>query len=91
MLDDDLLDIETFISDYRERSWMEQAACKGMDTNIFFPKKGIPSTASLARKICSGCEVQQECKEYGAKEKFGFWGNTSVMQRRAIRKSSRKS
>lgn len=90
MLDDDLLDLETFISEYRERSWMENAACKGMDTEIFFPTKGRESTAALARKVCSGCTVQKQCKDYGINERFGFWGGTSVMQRRAIRRESRK-
>lgn len=79
--DNDLLTIEGFLSDYREREWIKDAACKGMDPNIFFPERGDNKTVELAKSICSGCTVKQQCREYGEMERFGFWGGAGVRTR----------
>jgi WhiB family redox-sensing transcriptional regulator len=82
---DDLLDLETFLSDYRERDWIKQAACRGMDTNIFFPERGDNAAVQLAKTVCDACPVQTQCREYGEMERFGFWGGTSVRTRQKVR------
>lgn len=79
--DTDLLDIETFLSDYRERHWIKKAACRGMSTDIFFPERGDNAKVELAKQVCASCPVQQECREYGEMERYGFWGGTSVRTR----------
>jgi len=78
---DDLLTIEGFLSDYREREWIKDAACRGMDPNIFFPERGDTSTVTLAKSVCNGCPVTQQCREYGEMERHGFWGGVSVRTR----------
>ena len=41
-----------------------------IDTNI--------ANVQMARKICSGCDHQVECSEWGIyHEKFGIWGGLS--------------
>lgn len=83
--DDDLLTIESFLSDYRERDWIKDAACRGMDTDIFFPERGDVLAIKKAKTICDGCKVSKECLEYGDSEKFGLWGGLSPMPRRRLR------
>lgn len=84
--DTDLLTIESFLSDYRERDWIKDAACRGMDTNIFFPERGDTASVRLAKSICNGCKVQQQCRTYGDMERFGFWGGESVRGRAVDRR-----
>lgn len=66
--------------------WVEQAACAGVDPDLFFPDRGASRAA--ARRVCAGCPVRAECLEYAleAGEKFGVWGGTSEKERRAMRR-----
>lgn len=82
---DDLLDLETFLSDYREREWIKRAACRGMDTNIFFPERGDNAAVELAKSVCNQCAVRDQCREYGDMERYGFWGGVSVRKRSRAR------
>jgi WhiB family redox-sensing transcriptional regulator len=82
---DDLLTIESFLSDYRERDWIKRAACRGMDTDIFFPERGEHAKVAMAKKVCASCPVQQECREYGDMERYGLWGGTSLRTRQKAR------
>ena len=53
-------------------SWMQEAACKDVDTSIFFD-----GPFDLAVKFCvSACTVKQECYDYAVsnKEERGVWG-----------------
>jgi WhiB family redox-sensing transcriptional regulator len=88
MLDDDLLTLESFLSDYRERDWIKKAACRGMDTDLFFPERG--ESTREAKAVCETCTVRQECGEYGFMEKIGIWGGTTEYYRRRIRSQNYK-
>ncbi len=44
-------------------AWMDEAACKGMDTDRFFPETGEGRKANEAKAICASCQVQQPCQE----------------------------
>ena len=70
--------------------WREDAACRGMDTAIFFPERG--EDHSLARSICAGCPVSAECLEEARTMSFrpqGVWGGTSERGRRTMPKVRR--
>ena len=43
-------------------TWVTEAACLGMDTRIFFPRKGQPTAP--AKKVCAGCPVVDDCLQY---------------------------
>lgn len=88
--DDDLLTIDYFLSDLKERSWIQRAACRGLDTNMFYPERGDKNMAKAARSVCEQCPVIDDCMEYGISEKFGLWGGTSVMERRRLRKQRKQ-
>lgn len=69
--------------------WMERAACKGTDPDLFFPSVG--DTAKPFIKACEPCPVRDECLEWGLHEKFGVWGGLTERERRIIRTKRRRS
>lgn len=71
-----------FITNGEERTWVKKAACRGMDTNIWYPEKGQTTNANIAMAICRTCPVQRQCGEYGADDKHGIWGGYPYKQRR---------
>ncbi len=82
---------------FEEPSWREQAACKDMDPEIFFPEK-IPlravKNAAVARAIivCSECPVKEECLRYAQenKEYQGIWGGVWFGEDRIGASSNKK-
>ncbi len=70
-------------------SWWKQAACRGLETDLFFPERG--ESTSEAEAACSGCPVSDDCLWFalgsnGARpQRFGIWGGTSERQRRRLR------
>lgn len=72
-----------------DNTWMEDAACRGMNPDVFFPQRG-ESTAE-ARAVCARCPVILRCRHYALAnyEKYGIWGGMSERERRRIRKPRR--
>lgn len=71
-----------------EREWRAKAACKGMDTSIFFPERGENKKVKKAKEVCSGCSVQQECAAYSLmfadNNITGIWGGMAGRDRRRV-------
>ena len=67
-------------------NWMNDANCRGLNSEVFFPARGADTTAMKA--ICRECDVQAECLTFAINngEKFGIWGGKSERERRAIRR-----
>ncbi|MHB8671191.1 MAG: WhiB family transcriptional regulator [Acidimicrobiales bacterium] len=66
--------------------WMLRAACRGMDTDMWFPdSSGYSANARKARAICATCPVREECASYAVAncERWGIWGGCNADQRRA--------
>jgi len=63
-------------------SWRTEAACRGLDTALFFPDRGESLTE--ARAVCASCPVSGACAEHAIRqsERYGVWGGTSGRQRR---------
>lgn len=66
--------------------WTHQAACKGLDPSMFFPKTGEMNVLRAAQSVCKTCSVKQNCLNDNLYEEFGVWGGTSERERRAIRR-----
>jgi WhiB family transcriptional regulator, redox-sensing transcriptional regulator len=70
---------------------MDQAACKGMDTDRFFPATGEGRKATEAKAICAGCQVQQPCRELAVHaadsldSDHGIFGGTLPAERGHLR------
>lgn len=72
-------------------SWVNNAACRGADIDMFFQEKGGgPHAYKEARQICGQCTVMQQCFEYimgieidPAVPRFGFFAGMTPSQRGA--------
>ena len=64
--------------------WHASAACRDVDTDIFFPELG--GTSRPARAVFATRSVRSECLEQGLDEDFGIWGGTSPRERRALKR-----
>jgi len=69
----------------------EEAACLGMETEIFFtfedalPQFDIESVTTV-RKICFKCPIWRDCLIQGFRqEKYGIWGGITEVERQHIR------
>ena len=71
--------------------WWAQAACIGVDAELFFPERG--DSTKEAKEVCRTCFVRQECLEYALAnlEKFGIWGGLSERERRKVRMQRRRA
>ena len=66
--------------------WWERGRCRGVDPDLFFPRRGDDTTQAVA--VCKACPVQVECLEYAIDndERHGIWGGTTGNDRRKIRR-----
>jgi WhiB family redox-sensing transcriptional regulator len=71
--------------------WHQQAACKGLDPEIFYPVSD--EEAEVAKAICRQCVVQQACLEHalGSRERDGVWGGATEKERRRIVRQRRRT
>lgn len=68
--------------------WQLLAACRGMDSSIFYSPAGERGRRrrereERARDICAGCPVRRECARmaFSTKETYGVWGGLSEAER----------
>ena len=77
------------IFDAGDQLWREHAACRGLDTNMFFPERGDHHGVEAARQVCMSCPVRTECGEYALGfpdyAMPGIWGGLSGRQRREMK------
>jgi WhiB family redox-sensing transcriptional regulator len=73
-------------------SWRLKAACRDIDSAIFFSpdRERDPERSARearAKAICARCPVIGECATYaiGAGERYGVWGGLSERERAAVR------
>jgi len=74
---------------YERPDWQKDAACAGMDVNMFFPKRGETAKANQAKKVCMKCPVIEECRAYGLElsqkfETVGIFGGMSSNTRKQV-------
>lgn len=56
------------------------------DPELFFPEMAHGGTAA-ARKLCSLCDVQQQCLAYAlTHDEYGVWGGTTHEERQHIQR-----
>jgi WhiB family redox-sensing transcriptional regulator len=73
----------------QEWEWQADAACRGMDSSIFFPPTGERGRArrqreEAARVICHSCPVSGPCGRFAQKsnQHYGIWGGRTETERR---------
>ena len=68
-------------------SWKDQAECADTDSDIFVRGGAHEEKDSIAKIICSMCQVRIECLEYAIEYKmdYGIWGGTTGNERKRLR------
>lgn len=66
--------------------WLRFAACRDVDTNVFFP--GVGQNAGTAKAICRQCPARRACLNYALVngDTFGVWGGLAEHERRILRR-----
>jgi len=64
--------------------WQEQAACYGINPDVFFPTSEEEAGPALA--YCGACHIQEVCLAWAVKngERYGVWGGLTEQQRRRL-------
>jgi WhiB family transcriptional regulator, redox-sensing transcriptional regulator len=70
--------------------WRDRAACRGMETDLFFPTGTIgPALTDMdqAKQICRGCPARAQCLDWALENgaAFGIWGGRTEDERRTLR------
>ena len=68
------------------RQWMRDAACVGMDPELFFPI-GSQEPSAVVRATCQGCPVREPCLtyslgSYNTQMLAGVWAGLTEEERR---------
>ena len=63
-------------------TWMDSAACIGLDTDLFFPPSDKEVWPEIAA-VCGRCEVRDRCLQTALERGIwhGIWGGLSPAQR----------
>lgn len=66
---------------------MHQAACSGMELEVFFPPTYQPRDIAFAKVICDSCPIKLECFETAMENDYdGIWGGTTPRERWFLRR-----
>jgi WhiB family redox-sensing transcriptional regulator len=70
--------------------WRTQAACRGVDPDIFHPAS---EEEAAAKSICAECSVREPCLEFAiaTRQPDGVWGGTTERERRNITRRRRRA
>lgn len=74
-----------------DSGWRERAACRDLDTELFFPLGTTGHAldqANQAKAVCAGCPVADACLEWALEKNqdAGVWGAKTEDERRTIRR-----
>jgi WhiB family transcriptional regulator, redox-sensing transcriptional regulator len=68
--------------------WQMRAACRGLDSSLFFHPEGERGAAKAVREhaakaLCATCPVLVQCREHAlrVREPFGVWGGLTEAER----------
>lgn len=67
-------------------NWMDDALCREVGPEVFFPDPEMQSRAAL--EICRRCDVEIECLDYALRigPVSGIWGGTTETERRRMKR-----
>jgi WhiB family redox-sensing transcriptional regulator len=72
-------------------SWHMDAACRRMDTTLFYSPEGERGAQRArrevaAKRVCGSCKVLEVCAAYAiaTREPYGTWGGLSENDRREV-------
>ena len=74
---------------YKRDSWRDSAACRQVDTEIFFPVgRGASADIEQAKAVCARCPVQLSCLAFAvtSNQEYGIWGGCDEDELRLLRR-----
>lgn len=81
---------------YDRASWRESAACRDVDSELFFPigRTGFAvAEIQRAKAVCNHCPVRQPCLKFAldTHQEYGIWGGYEEDERRRLRRQLREA
>ncbi|MFE0800120.1 WhiB family transcriptional regulator [Streptomyces sp. NPDC058812] len=75
----------------RKKDWRDQAACRGADSDAWFPNPTNMVGVQAAKTGCFACPVMLDCAQYAlrTRQETGVWGGLSEGQRTTLYKRHR--
>lgn len=72
--------------------WRDDAACAGLDTELFFPVDDRAASVETPRRVCRGCPVRVACLADALAvedpvRRFGIVGGTTPGERRTLHRA----
>lgn len=69
--------------------WFDEAACRGMDSDVFFSGRGEVDKMREAKATCARCPVREPCLEHALYngEREGLWGGVAPRPRVKLREA----
>lgn len=66
--------------------WRDQAACLGLEQELFFPMNSEGHQVLSAKAACARCPVQEPCLDCALRNgaDFGIWGGLTPQERRNL-------
>ncbi|HEX3621337.1 MAG TPA: WhiB family transcriptional regulator [Acidimicrobiales bacterium] len=79
------------LTTYDPEAWRQDAACRDLDTAIFFPD--TEGEAELAKAVCASCPVREACLEFAlvTRQDDGVWGGLDENERRRLRRRKQEA
>ncbi|MFI6132673.1 WhiB family transcriptional regulator [Micromonospora sp. NPDC051141] len=76
--------------------WLEEAcstpACRGYDTELFFPRTESSWMVRRAKDVCARCPLLDPCLEWAMRQPVGkldgIWGGTTPRERLKLRRET---
>ena len=74
-----------------DETWRADAACSGIDSELFFPPGEDADASAAAKEICAVCPVRDACLQYAVStnQTEGVWGGLDANERRRMRRRMR--
>jgi len=74
-----------------EERWRQDAACRDLEIDIFFPVDEMDEASLEAKAICEICPVVDTCLQYSlaTNQAEGVWGGLDASERRRMRRRIR--
>ena len=74
------------LTTYDPNEWRQDAACRDLDTAIFFPE--TDGAAAAAKAVCATCPVREACLQFAliTRQDDGVWGGLDENERRRLRR-----
>ncbi len=83
------------IVDWDRERWRDQAACRSLDPNLFFPAGATGAAVEhiqAAKAVCRSCPVVEACLRFAIEtnQEAGIWGGRDEDERRRLRRAWRE-